>query len=502
LPKSHNLTRNAALLIVGKALAFAATFAVPLIIVRRLSPFQVGTYQQVFLVINTLVTLLPLSVSLSAYYFLPREPERAPQVVLNICLYSLGVGALAWALLAAAPGLVARILADPELAGYSHWIGLAATLLLLGAALEPVSVAREDIKTATAFIVGSSVARGTLMTGAALFFSTVPALVWAIVIFAAAQSAVTLLYFHSKYPRLWRAFDGSMALRQLRYAAPLGFSGILWYSQTDLHNYFVSHIAGTIAFAAYSYGTFDIPLAGIVTEGVATVLIPRLSYLQKAGDHRAIVEILGAAMRKLAFLIFPIAGVLLVTSREFILFLFTPRFAASIPIFRINLCLLPLAAVLIDPVIRAYTQFHSTLVRLRIVTFTALCAALWFFTSRFGGLGAISVVVSARYLETVIVALLLWPIVGIRPTDIRLLRDPAKLAAAAVFAAAVTELARLSLAGSRPFDILAVCGTVYLIAYLTAVVALRVPTIEEWAMARNLLRKTATRLRLGSPAAG
>ncbi len=502
MPTSHSLTRNAAWLIAGKTLAFAATFALPLIIVRRLSPFEVGVYQQVFLVINTLVTVLPLSVSLSSYYFLPREPERARQIVLNICLYSMAAGALAWTTLATFPGLVARVLADPQLSGYSHWIGVAAMLLLLGAVLEPVSVARGDVKTATAFIVASSVARGVLMACAALFFSTVPALIAAIVVFGAAQSAITLYYLQSRYPGFWRAFDWNMALRQLRYAAPLGFSGILWYSETDLHNYFVSHLAGTLAFAIYSYGTFDVPLAGIVTEGVATVLIPRLSYLQKIGDHRQVVHIIGTATRKLAFLIFPIAGVLLVTSREFILFFFTQRFAAAVPIFRVNLCLLPLAAIVTDPVIRAYTEFHSILVRIRVLMFVLICAALWFFTSRYGGLGAISVVVSARYLETGIIALLLWPIVGIHRQDIRLLRDPAKLATASVFAAAVTEFARLSLAGARPFDILAVCGCVYLVAYLAAVVALRVPTTEEWNLARTLLRRAFTTLRLGARTAG
>ncbi len=502
MPTSYSLTRNAAWLIAGKALAFAATFALPLIIVRRLGPFQVGMYQQVFLVINTLIAVLPLSVSLSAYYFMPREPERAPQLVLNICLYSLGAGALAWAALAAFPALLTRTLNNPQLAGYAPWIGLAATLLLFGSALEPVSVARGDVKTASAFLVASSVTRGLLMSAAALFFATVPALVWAIILFAAMQSAATLLYFHAKFPRFWRAFDPSMALRQLRYAAPLGFSGILWYCETDLHNYFVSHLAGTIAFAVYSYGTFDVPFIGILIEGVAAVLISRLSYLEKIGDHGAIAEILGAASRKLAFFFFPITGVLLVTSREFILFLFTSRFAAAVPIFRINLCLLPLASVIIDPVIRAYTKFHSTLVRIRTAVFLLLTAALWFFTSRYGGLGAISVVVATRYLETALLVLLLRPVVGFDRHHLRLLRDPAKLAAAAVFAAAVTELARLSLAGARPFDVLAVSGTAYLIAYLAAVVALRVPTTEEWAMARNLLRKSTTRLRLRSPTAG
>ncbi len=502
MQKPQNLTRNATWLIAGKALAFAAALALPLIIVRRLSPFQVGMYQQVFLVINTLVTVLPLSVSMSAYYFLPREPERGRQVVLNICLYSVGAGVLAWATLTAFPSIVARALADAALTGYAPLIGLAATLLLLGAAMEPISVARQEIKTATAFIVGSSVSRGALMTGAALVFSSVPALVWAIVIFAAAQSAVTLIYIESNYPGFWRAFDWPMARRQLRYAIPLGFSGIIWYCETDLHNYFVSHLAGTVAFAVYSYGTFDVPLVGIVTEGVASVMIPRMSYLQKVGDHRAVVAVVGAAMRKLAGIVFPIAGVLLVVSREFILFLFTKRYEASVPIFRVNLCLLPLAFVVTDPVIRAYTAFHATLVRIRVVMFVLLCAALWVFTSRYGGLGAISVVVAARYFETAVIAVLLWPMIGILRQDMRLLRDPAKLAAAAVAAAAVTEFVRNLLAGSRPYDVLAFCGTVYLFVYVAAVVALRIPNADEWAMARSIALRAGARLRLRSRSVG
>ncbi len=476
--------------------------ALPLIIVRRLSPFQVGMYQQVMLVITTLVTVLPLSVSMSAYYFLPREPERGREVVLNICLYSLAVGLLAWALLGAFPGVVAGTLADAALTGYAPLIGVAATLLLLGASMEPISVARLDMRTATAFIVGSSVSRGALMMGAVLVFGSVPALVWAIVIHGAAQSALTLTYLETKYRGFWRAFDWGMARRQLRYAAPLGFSGILWYCQTDLHNYFVSHIAGTVAFAAYSYGTFDVPLAGIVTEGVATVMIPRMSLLQKMGDHRAVIALGAAAMRKLAGVMFPVAAVLMVVSREFVVFLFTRRYEAAAPIFRVNLCLLPLAAVVTDPAVRAYTEFHSTLVRIRVAMFAVLCAALWVFTSRFGGIGAISVVVAARYGETAVMAALLWPMVGIERGDIRLLRDPAKLALAAIAAAAVTEFVRTLLGGWRPFDVLAVCGTVYLAAYLSAVAALRVPTAEEWAIARHIAHRAGARLGFGARSAG
>jgi hypothetical protein len=52
---------------------YCATAAVAL----RMDLDEVGVYKQVFLIVNTGVTVLPLGFSMSAYYFLPsREPDQ------------------------------------------------------------------------------------------------------------------------------------------------------------------------------------------------------------------------------------------------------------------------------------------------------------------------------------------------------------------------------------------------------------------------------------------
>ena len=70
----------------------------PLLLVRRLSQEEFGLYKQAFLVVGTAISILPLGFQMSAYYFLPREPQHRGQIVLNILLvhaFATGLGLLA-----------------------------------------------------------------------------------------------------------------------------------------------------------------------------------------------------------------------------------------------------------------------------------------------------------------------------------------------------------------------------------------------------------------------
>jgi len=54
------LARRVMWLASAKAVAFALGFALPLILVRSLSQTEFGLYKQVFLLLNTAITILPL----------------------------------------------------------------------------------------------------------------------------------------------------------------------------------------------------------------------------------------------------------------------------------------------------------------------------------------------------------------------------------------------------------------------------------------------------------
>lgn len=486
-PKQKSLSERASWLLFAKTIAYASALALPLLIVRRLSVLDYGLYKQAFLVVNSAVQLLPLGFTMSAYYFLPREPERRGQIVLNILLYCLFVGGAAGLLLALRPSLLALVFGQAALEGYAPLIGLVIALWIFGACLEIISVAHQDTRLSTLFILGSSISRTIILVAMVLAFGTIRSLIWGAVIHGALQTAALLIYLNSQFPGFYRQFDSGMLRAQLSYAVPLGVSGMLFTLQTDAHNYFVSHQLGPVVFATYAIGCFDLQLTTMIGEAVNSVLIPTVSLFEKQGESQRIIQLVGAAQRKLAAVFFPVAALLLVVAPEFIAFLFTRRYLAAVPIFRINLILLPLNALTLDALMRSYAQLRFLIIQIRVVLFAALCVALWQGIAHFGAIGAISAVVALSVLERGMVGILVGKAAGVSRKDAYLLRDVAKLAAAAAVAAVATWFAKEWMQGWKPFPVLAACGILYASVYLAVTIALRVITPEEKETAKRWL---------------
>jgi O-antigen/teichoic acid export membrane protein len=485
--KSGSLTAHVSWLMLAKTLAFAFNLALPLLLVRRLDQTEFGIYKQLFLIIGTAVMVLPLGFGMSSYYFLPREPDRQPATVLNILLYEAAVGGLAYGAFLLWPALLDIIFHQPGLTGYAPAVGLVILLWIASSSLEMIPIANGEMKFASAMIVCVQLSRTSIYLAAVLAFGSVRALIDAAVIQGSVQTIVLLWYLHSRFPGFWRHFDGSLMRRQLSYALPLGFAGLLFTAQTDLHNYFVSNRMGPAMYAIYAVGTVQLPLMGLLMEATNVVLIPRVSVLQQAHDTREIILLLARAMRKLAAVYFPAYAILLVTAREVVSFLFTPRYLASVPVFSINLTLLLLGVFLYDPLFRAYVEQRFFLIRMRVVLCVLLAAGLWFGTTRFGLLGAISTVVLVSLAERVVTAVRFARILGVRRADIVLLRDVGKIAAATAAAGLLAAGLRSMLLGARPLVILLSCGALFGLAYLGALLAAQILTAEEKEIIRRKL---------------
>ena len=76
--KGGSLTAHVSWLMLAKTLAFAFNVALPVVVVRKLDLLHFGEYKTLFLLIATSVAILQFGFGMSAYYYLPREPERQP----------------------------------------------------------------------------------------------------------------------------------------------------------------------------------------------------------------------------------------------------------------------------------------------------------------------------------------------------------------------------------------------------------------------------------------
>jgi len=463
----------------AKTMAFVFNLALPMLLVRRLDKTQFGVYRQLFLIVGTSVTVLPLGFAMSAYYFLPREADRQRETVLNILIYNTIVGSLACGAFLLWPVLLALIFHQPGLTSYALPLGFVILLWIVSQALEIIPIAHGEMKLASVLIVSVQLTRTTIYLAAVIGFGSVRALIWAAVLQGCLQTGVLWWYLQSRFGDFWRRFDWSLMRSQLSYAVPLGLAGILYTVQTDLHSYFVSNRLGAAVFAIYSVGTVDLPLLTMLQEAANAVLIPRVSYLQHVNDAREIILLMARATRKLAAVYFPAYALLAVAAPDLISFVFTRHYLASVPVFRINLTMLLVSVLLLDPLYRAYQSQRFFLIRLRIILSGLLVAGLYLGTLLFGPVGAISAVMLVATTERIVAAIRFGRILGVSRKDLVLLKDVGKLAVAAAAAGLVAEGVRLLLREVQPLIVLMACGVVFALVYLCSVWFAGILTPEE-----------------------
>lgn len=449
--KKISLKAQGAWILFAKITGFVISFLLPLLIVRYLTQEKVGVYRQAFQFIVNAVAILPLGFSMSAYYFLNRGAvELRKSAVLNILLFNFVVGGLICAGLWFYPQFLGKIYRNDEMTALAPKIGIVIWLWIFSAFLEVVAIANNEARLATVFIVLAQLTKTTLLAGAVVLFASVESFMYAAMIQAALQTVILLVYLNQRFPRFWREFDLKFFREQAFYALPFGLAGVLWTLQTDIHTYFVGYRFSAAEYAIYAYGCFQLPLLTVLVESAGTVLIARMSELQARGDKKEIIRLTARTMQKLAFFYFPAYVFLFVTAGVLITTLFTDKFAASIPIFLINLTLLPFDICVIDSITRAYKDFGRFLLVLRIFIFIGLVTALWFGIQNFTLVGMIAIVVVTSLIERFISTAVLLRKLEAKWADWHLLKDVGKTALISLAAGVVTFFVYRELVETMP----------------------------------------------------
>lgn len=488
---ARSLTASALWLLSAKSIGYGFMFLLPVLLVRQLSQHDFGVYKQIFLVVGTAIALLPLGFGMSAYYFLPRIGEQKGRVVLNILLFHLGVAGATFLVLTLRPDVLAWLFADATLTQYGSMIGLLVLLWIPSSCLETLAVAHGEAPLAGRFIVLLQLSKALLLIGAAVWVGSISALVLAALAHGVVQTATLGAYLYSRFGRFWREFDGSIMRAQLAYAMPHGAAALLYWFQIDLHRYFVAHQFDSATFAIYAIGCFELPMLGILNESVGSVLILRMSQLQKDARRQELIALAAGAIRKLGAVYVPLYVLLLLVGRELITVLFTEAYAAAWPIFLFNMTLIPIAVPTIacDAVIRAYAEHRYFLVKLRVVSTIVLVGCLAAAVARFGLLGAIGVVVGVNLLERMVTTVMAARILRVSRADAPLLADIGKVIVASALAGMAGLLARSALPHAGSLTILVVCTLVVGVTYLALLFAFDVPDDSERAHVRALLAR-------------
>jgi O-antigen/teichoic acid export membrane protein len=382
-------SRPTLLLVTGRSIGFAASFAIAIVLARLFDPAVFGTYKQFFLVFATLYGVLQLGMAESLYYFVPKRPEHTGRYVSNaMATLAIAGGAGTVVLYFARTAIAGWI--NPELAAYIVPLGLFLTFTLTSTVLEIVMVSRRRHMAAAVTYAASDVVRTLLLIVPALAFVSLQAVVIGATVFAGLRLAATGVLLWREFGRDLR-IDPSLWREQLAYALPFALAVGIEVVLINYHQYVVASVVDTATFAVYAVGCLQVPLYDLIVTSSVSVLMVRMA---DAPRGRAALAIWHDAICRLAFLIFPLTALLLAGAHPLIVGLFTATYTASVPIFMVwALTMLP-AVMAVDAVLRVYAQTRFLLV-MNLVRFACVAGLIGASLSAFGLSGAVLVTLLA-----------------------------------------------------------------------------------------------------------
>lgn len=342
---------------IGRLLSYAVMFVVPLINVRTLSVEEYGYYRQFWLILETLTPMMILGFSRSLLYYLPRHDTREQrgayitQTVMFLitgALIAMGIYWLMGHYLGEGLGAAARAFYWRLCFFTLGWIGTDYMEVIFVAQERPLA---QSVYHATAWGVQAAV-----VIAASYLSHDVNTIIWALTIYSAARLLFAIVYTNARYKFSFRGVSWESIREQVHFAVPVGLAGIalILVSQTD--KFIISRYMGREAFAVYSVGAFQVPLANVIQTSIGNVTFPLISKYQKAGNLAAMADLWRRATIKTVTLFFPMFVFLELTARPFITILFTEKYAAATPVFMIYLLLFLRSSVETGAIIQAFNK--------------------------------------------------------------------------------------------------------------------------------------------------
>ena len=432
LLRQHAPSGPALWLVAGRGAGFAATFIVPLILVRLLDQTTFGSYKLLFLIFGTLYGLAQFGIAESLYFFVPRRPQETGRYAGNAVSALAVAGLVCAAVLFFAGPVIGRWLSNPDVAALLPLLGVFTGLMLASALLEIVLVSGGQYRTAAWIYGASDVARAVFLLLPVLLLGGLRGLLYGAVAFAALRAGFTLWLFVRGLGLTLKP-SASLWREQWIYTAPFAVAVGVDVVQANLHNYVVAARFDAAAFAVYAVGCLQIPLVDVLTLSSANVMMVAMAGAE--GDRAAsALALWHDTVRRLALVIVPVVVFLVALAPEVISLLFTRQYLDSVPVFQLWTCALLFAVPCVDAVLRARAR-TGFLLGLNVARLAIVIALIGWSLDRFGLPGAALAMLAATAATRAIAIVRIARLLGVRVRAVLPWRGLATTTACALIAA-------------------------------------------------------------------
>ncbi len=345
---------KAALLMMGRLLQTLSMLAIAALLSRLLLKEDYAGYRQTFMVFNLALPLLTLGLPEGLYYFLPLKPERGRQLLSTNVTLLMGSGVIFGVLMwLGGAAMLAQHFNNAVVQELLLIFSPYPLLMLPLYSIDSVLVATNRVQELTVFNICNRLALLCGVVGGALVVGTPQAAVWGAVISSGVMLGPGLwLMYRAVEGTAWKPSMASMRT-QLGYSVPLGMASALGIVSVNLDKLLVSLTDTPEAFAVYANGAMQVPLVGIITGSVTSVLLPEFTAWFAAGNFERLLVVWKSSMVKVSMIIFPTVVFLFVMAPEVMVVLFSEAYEDSAVPFRIYLMMLPVRVTTFSAILMA-----------------------------------------------------------------------------------------------------------------------------------------------------
>jgi len=377
------------MLAAGQVTASAAGFVILAVLSRLLSRHDYATYRQVLLCFAMVLPFLQLGLPVALYYYLPAEKQRPRGVIVdNLLVFALAGSAYLVFLVAGGAGFWAARMGNADLKALLYLTAPYGVALALRASLPACFMSADRAPALAVYNALSRCFECLLIVLAVLLWGGLVPVTLATAVGSVAATVVGVAMALGLYGSGSAAPSLAGIKRQLTYGAPLVlamvFAGLMGY----LDQLVVSLKCSSEAFATYVNGAVQVPLLPVIVTSVTAVLLPELTILYKNADRGRMLAIWQNALVKSSCLIIPVTIFAVVLAHDVVVFLFSDRYAASVPIFRIFCLVLPFKMVSYEAMFHASNK-NGYFAFVSIVTVVVFVLLLVVAVDHFGILGAV-----------------------------------------------------------------------------------------------------------------
>lgn len=385
----------------GGAFNTVALLISGMIAARILSKHDYATMKQTLLVYNFAAPLLILGLSSALFYFLPKEQERKKGIILDtlliLCFMAFVFSSF---LFFGGSHFIAQHFDNPDLLITLEWLMPYSLFVMPTSILGSILVTQNKTYTLTLYNMLSVLLIAILTIIGTLITSSYTGPLMAQIYFPVLLLPI-VLWLSFKYVPGPLSFPKIASMKKiLNYSVPLGLAGMLGTLTLMTDKIIVSSMGTPEEFANYVNGAIEIPLIGVITGSIASVILVDMVKYIDDGNKEEALRLFKKAAVKSAVVLLPVMVFLLIAGKAFIITLYSEKYLESVIPFYIYLFVLPMRIVVYGSAMMALGQTRVILFRSFFdLTINILLSVL--FVKIFGYLGAAIATIITLYFWTV-----------------------------------------------------------------------------------------------------